>query len=106
MESFDAMGDSDDETDYTKMDMGNKKGPVGRWDFESQEDYSKYMSNKEALPKAAFQYGVKMADGRRTRRIHAKDDKAAHEREWKQIQDLWKNRSSGVGEPEAKKAKF
>lgn len=36
VESYDAMGDSDDEADYTKMDMGNKKGPVGRWDFESQ----------------------------------------------------------------------
>ena len=24
------LGDSDDETDFTKMDMGNKKGPVGR----------------------------------------------------------------------------
>ena len=25
------LGDSDDETDFTKMDMGNKKGPVGRY---------------------------------------------------------------------------
>ena len=24
------LGDSDEETDYSKMDMGNKKGPVGR----------------------------------------------------------------------------
>ena len=26
----DAIGDSDDEADFSKMDMGNKKGPVGR----------------------------------------------------------------------------
>ena len=88
----DAVDDSDDEVDYTKMDLGNKKvtqnlnscagssikginscdftpnkqGPVGRWDFDNPEDYADYMSTKEALPKAAFQYGVKMAEGRKT----------------------------------------
>ena len=51
MESADAIDDSDDEADYTKMDQGNKKGPVGRWDFDTQEEYSNYMSTKEALPK-------------------------------------------------------
>jgi hypothetical protein len=51
MESADAIDDSDDEADYTKMDQGNKKGPVGRWDFDTQEEYSSYMSNREALPK-------------------------------------------------------
>jgi len=51
MESADAIDDSDDEVDYTKMDQGNKKGPVGRWDFDTQEEYSSYMSTKEALPK-------------------------------------------------------
>ena len=50
-ESYDAAGDSDEEVDYTKMDQGNKKGPVGRWDFDTQEEYSDYMSHKEALPK-------------------------------------------------------
>ena len=50
-ESADAIDDSDDEVDYTKMDQGNKKGPIGRWDFDTQEEYSSYMSNKEALPK-------------------------------------------------------
>lgn len=51
MESADAIDDSDDEVDYTKMDQGNKKGPIGRWDFDTQEEYSDYMANKEALPK-------------------------------------------------------
>jgi IK cytokine len=27
----DAIGDSDDEADLSKMDLGNKKGPVGRF---------------------------------------------------------------------------
>ena len=44
----------------------NIQGPVGRWDFDNPEDYADYMSTKEALPKAAFQYGVKMAEGRKT----------------------------------------
>merc|ERR1712029_485520 len=67
MEMNDAIDDSDEEADYTKMDLGNKKGPVGRWDFDTAEEYSDYMSKKEALPKAAFQYGVKMNEGRKTR---------------------------------------
>lgn len=29
-EMDDAIDDSDDEVDYTKMDLGNKKGPVGK----------------------------------------------------------------------------
>jgi len=66
-EMDDALADSDDEADFSKMDMGNKKGPVGRWDFDTQEEYADYMGNKEAMPKAAFQYGMKMSDGRKTR---------------------------------------
>lgn len=29
-EMDDAIDDSDDEVDYTKMDAGNKKGPIGK----------------------------------------------------------------------------
>ena len=43
--------DSDEEADFTKMDLGSKKGPVNRWDFDSNEEYTDYMSNREALPK-------------------------------------------------------
>ena len=38
-EMDDAVIDSDDEADYSKMDMGNKKGPVGRFVF-----YSKFLT--------------------------------------------------------------
>lgn len=34
-----------------RLFQGNKKGPLGRWDFDTQEEYSDYMNNKEALPK-------------------------------------------------------
>ena len=30
---------------------GNKKGPVNRWDFDTNEEYTSYMSNREAMPK-------------------------------------------------------
>lgn len=94
MESADAIDDSDDEVDYTKMDHGNKKGPIGRWDFDSQEEYSEYMANKEAMPKAAFQYGVKMADGRKTRRTGPKDEKAELDRQWQKIQKIIEKRKN------------
>uniref|UniRef100_A0A8C5E6Z7 IK cytokine n=1 Tax=Gouania willdenowi TaxID=441366 RepID=A0A8C5E6Z7_GOUWI len=77
--------DSDEEADYSKMDQGNKKGPLGRWDFDTQEEYSDYMNNKEALPKAAFQYGIKMSEGRKTRRFKETNEKAELDRQWKKI---------------------
>ncbi|XP_006814703.1 protein Red-like [Saccoglossus kowalevskii] len=90
IETEDATYDSDDEPDYSKMDLGNKKGPVGRWDFDTQEEYSDYMNNKEALPKAAFQFGVKMSEGRKTRRagFGEKNEKAELNREWQKISNI------------------
>ncbi|XP_060648532.1 protein Red [Drosophila nasuta] len=120
-EMNDAIDDSDDEVDYTKMDLGNKKGPIGRWDFDTQEEYSDYMSTKEALPKAAFQYGVKMQDGRKTRKNKTeKNEKAELDREWQKIQGIIQKRklpkdgggggggSGGGGgdEPDYKSAKY
>ena len=105
-EMQDAIDDSDDEADYTKMDLGNKKGPVGRWDFDTQEEYSDYMNQREAMPKAAFQYGVKMADGRKTRRIGPNKDKDKNielNREWQQIQQILKRRSEAEMTPSANK---
>ena len=97
-EMQDAIDDSDDEVDYTKMDLGNKKGPIGRWDFDTPEEYSEYMNNKEALPKAAFQYGVKMADGRRTRKFNKeKNEKAELDREWQKIQNIMNKRKPSGG---------
>ncbi|XP_067648393.1 protein Red [Eurosta solidaginis] len=109
-EMNDAIDDSDDEVDYTKMDLGNKKGPIGRWDFDTQEEYSDYMSTKEALPKAAFQYGVKMQDGRRTRKNKTeKSEKAELDREWQKIQNIIQKRKfpkGGADEPDYKTAKY
>ncbi|KAK9099607.1 hypothetical protein Syun_026652 [Stephania yunnanensis] len=71
--------DSDDEDDLTKMDMGGRaKGRLHRWDFETEEEWAKYNEQKEAMPKAAFQFGVKMQDGRKTRKQN-KDQKLTNE---------------------------
>uniref|UniRef100_A0A1B6D3C8 RED-like N-terminal domain-containing protein n=1 Tax=Clastoptera arizonana TaxID=38151 RepID=A0A1B6D3C8_9HEMI len=111
-EMQDAIDDSDDEVDYTKMDLGNKKGPVGRWDFDTQEEYSHYMNSKEALPKAAFQYGVKMADGRRTRKYNKeKNERAELDREWNKIQNIIQKRkvpaeSKEPGTPQFKMPRY
>ena len=74
---------------------------MGRWDFDTQEEYSNYMNQREAMPKAAFQYGVKMADGRKTRRIgnKEKDRNAELNREWQQIQQILKRRKDEGGPP-------
>ena len=78
---------------------GNKKGPIGRWDFDTAEEYADYMSSKEALPKAAFQYGVKMNEGRKTRgKVGAKTDKAKLDKEWNKISAIIdKRKTSGGG---------
>merc|ERR1712183_61958 len=108
-EMNDAIDDSDEEADYSKMDLGNKKGPIGRWDFDTAEEYADYMSSKEALPKAAFQYGVKMNEGRKTRgNVGAKSDKAKLDKEWNKISALIdKRKTSGPsGGSQAKMSKF
>ena len=75
---------------------------MGRWDFDTAEEYGDYMNKKEALPKAAFQYGVKMADGRKTRRIGVKTEKSERaelDREWQKIQSIMHKRKAPSSAP-------
>ncbi|KAL3085210.1 hypothetical protein niasHS_010279 [Heterodera schachtii] len=94
---LDAGGESDDEADYTQMDMGNRKGPVKRWDFESQDDYERYQSAREANPKAAYQFGVKTSGGRKTRKSNAAAKERKLDRELEKISKIWDSRSGGGG---------
>ena len=57
------------------------------------------MSKKEALPKAAFQYGVKMNEGRKTHwKVGAKNNTAKMDKEWNKISSMIdKRKSSGGG---------
>jgi len=99
--------ESDEEADYSKMDQGNKKGPVGRWDFDTAEEYSSYMSKKEATPKAAFQYGIKMTGGRKTRRSREQSERQKIDRELQQIEKIITKRKGGLpGEETFKKPKY
>jgi len=89
-----ASYDSDEEEDFSKMDMGKKKR-LRRWDFETDDQWNSYNENKEALPRAAFQFGVKMADGRKTRRTkQSKDSKIS--RDLNKINQMLKRKA---GEP-------
>ncbi|KAM7274671.1 hypothetical protein ACFE04_016537 [Oxalis oulophora] len=73
------VNSDDEEEDLSKMDMGGRaKGRLHRWDFETEEEWAKYNDQKEAMPKAAFQFGVKMQDGRKTRKQN-KDQKLTNE---------------------------
>ena len=61
------VGDGDDEDDLSKMDMGRRaKGRLHRLDFETEDKWATYNKQKEAMPKVAFQFGVKMQVGRKT----------------------------------------
>jgi len=94
-EMDDAVNDSDDDADYSKMDMGNKKGPLKRWDFETEDEYNQYMESKVAMPKAAFQFGIKMQEGRKTRtKLGQMSEKQKLDREWQQISNIISKRKS------------
>uniref|UniRef100_A0A9J2Q0V5 RED-like N-terminal domain-containing protein n=1 Tax=Ascaris lumbricoides TaxID=6252 RepID=A0A9J2Q0V5_ASCLU len=92
IEMYEAAGESDDEVDYSKMDMGNRRGPIKRWDFDDHEEYEKYMESREAMPKAAYQFGVKTNDGRKTRKSAADKEKHKLDREFSEIAKILEKR--------------
>lgn len=66
-------------------------------------------SSSDSIFRAAFQYGVKMADGRKTRRAGPKDEKKELDKEWQKIQNIIaknKPRHLPEDEPLAKMAKY
>jgi IK cytokine len=78
-----------------------------RWDFETEEEWASYNEQKEAMPKAAFQFGVKMQDGRKTRKQN-KEQKLNNElHKINKILDKKKNEpKSGGGGYEENKGSF
>ena len=70
---------SDDEEDFSHMDPGNKKQHLRRWDFETEAEFDQYMNSLEATPRAAFQFGVKAADGRKSKRKMSREAKLARD---------------------------
>jgi len=65
-----------------------------------------YTAGMVGVYRAAFQYGVKMADGRKTRRTGPKDEKKELDREWQKIQNIIAKRktndaATGASSPKA-----
>merc|ERR1712059_80748 len=86
-----------------------EKRLAGLMESSANEGYADYMGKKEALPKAAYQYGVKMSDGRKTKgKIinNSKNEKAKLDKEWNQISALIDKRKTGGGGGANKKAKY
>ncbi|KAF9157687.1 hypothetical protein DFQ26_008470 [Actinomortierella ambigua] len=96
--------DGENETGATILvDQGthkNKRAQLGRFDFDTEEGFNQYKDSIEAVPKSAFQFGVKKGDGRRMGKW---DDKSKHlskdeklDRDWQRISRLMgKNAGSG-----------
>jgi IK cytokine len=78
------------------MDVG-KNLRLHRKDFASEEAWGSYNDKREATPKAAFQFGVKMADGRKTRKH--KDQNQKIENELKKINEHIKKKENVKSTP-------
>ncbi|KAF7732095.1 hypothetical protein EC973_006350 [Apophysomyces ossiformis] len=68
----------------------NKKAQLTRWDFDDEEEWQKYKDSVEIHPKSAFQFGVKLGDGRKRNREQRKgmSDKQKLNREYQQVKNL------------------
>ncbi|KAI7864150.1 RED-like protein N-terminal region-domain-containing protein [Spinellus fusiger] len=67
----------------------NKKAQLTRWDFDNEEEWQKYKDCIEIHPKSAFQFGVKLGDGRkRNRERRGMNDKQKLNREYQQVKNL------------------
>jgi len=85
----------DSDEDLSKMDPGTTKykKDLKPWDFDNDQEWEQHKANREVLPKAAFQFGVKMSDGRKTRRVSKpgkKDTKTKLDYEMNQINKILK----------------
>ena len=54
----------------------------------SEEAWSSYNDKREALPKAAFQFGVKMGDGRKTKKNMGKSKEKKLDNDLKKINSV------------------
>ncbi|KAI9022214.1 RED-like protein N-terminal region-domain-containing protein [Phycomyces nitens] len=67
----------------------NKKAQLTRWDFDNEEEWQKYKDTVEIYSKSAFQFGVKLGDGRkRNRERRGMNDKQKLDRDYQQVKNL------------------
>mmetsp|Transcript_11753 Transcript_11753/g.22348 ORF Transcript_11753/g.22348 Transcript_11753/m.22348 type:complete len:264 (+) Transcript_11753:2-793(+) len=68
-QEYSAQVVSDDDEDLTQMDAGRNRGSAPhRNDFANEDDWERYNEKRESMPRAAFQFGIKAADGRRSKK--------------------------------------
>lgn len=93
--------DENNEADYSQVDLGtnrNKQRQLTRWDFNTEEEWRHYKDTCVILPKAAFQFGVKLSDGRQKGFHHQNSNETKDEklnRELKQIEKIIDNKYGG-----------
>ncbi|CEP13603.1 hypothetical protein [Parasitella parasitica] len=93
--------DADDTASGTKqkersatqmMDQGtnkNKKAQLTRWDFDTEDEWQNYKDNIEIHPKSAYQYGIKLGDGRkRNKERKGMSDKQRLDRDYQQVKNI------------------
>ncbi|KAI9095451.1 RED-like protein N-terminal region-domain-containing protein [Phlyctochytrium arcticum] len=108
----DSASDSE-EPDLNQMDMGvrqNKQRQLTRFSFDTEEEWHKYKESQVHMPKAAFQFGVKSADGRKKAggkadKPKSKDQKQKMNREFQQLNKVYSNKYGQALEEEGSKKK-
>lgn len=88
----DEEGNGKEKTSTQFIDQGtsrNKKAQMTRWDFDTEEEWHNYKSSIEFNPKSAFQFGVKLGDGRkRNRERKGMNDKQRLDRDYQQVKNI------------------
>ena len=91
-QSDDEENEKNEEKSTQFVDQGtnrNKKAQLTRWDFDTEEEWHKYKSSIEINPKSAFQFGVKLGDGRkRNRERKGMNDKQRLDRDYQQVKNI------------------
>jgi len=82
-----AFDESDEEEDLMQMDS---KKRLKRWDFSDDESWQAYESKREATPKAAFQFGVKRNEGRKTK----KQKESKLKQQFKKIEKIFEDKGT------------
>ncbi|KAI8643275.1 RED-like protein N-terminal region-domain-containing protein [Parasitella parasitica] len=74
------------------MDQGtnkNKKAQLTRWDFDTEDEWQNYKDSIEIHPKSAYQYGIKLGDGRkRHKERKGMSDKQRLDRDFQQVKNI------------------
>lgn len=90
--AYQSDDEEDDSTALQMVDQGtnrNKKAQKTRWDFDTEDEWQNYKDTIEIQPKSAYQFGVKLGDGRkRNRERKPVSDKQRLDRDYQQVKNI------------------